>query len=88
MLVRLVAAITLLSLVIAGWNRQHRPYEESLVSVAGWFAYSFEMYEKDACATADGERVRRTGSDEVLGGYEHDGHRIFFVRRCRPVALH
>ncbi|MBN8715056.1 MAG: hypothetical protein J0H50_14025 [Xanthomonadales bacterium] len=88
MLVRLVAAITLLSLVIAGWNRQHRPYEESLVSVAGWFAYSFEMYEKDACATADGERVRRTGSDEVLVGYEHDGHRIFFVRRCRPVALH
>lgn len=85
--VRLVAAITLLSLVIAGWNRQHRPYEDSLVSLAGWFAYTFEMYGNDACAMNKGERVRRAGSDAVLVGHERDGRRIFFTRRCTPAAF-
>ena len=80
--VRVVAAITLLTLVTAGCNRQHRPYEDSLVSLAGWFTYTFEMYSNDACARKKGEHVRRAGSDTVLVGYERDGRRIFFARRC------
>lgn len=38
-------------------------------------------------ADARGERVRRAGSDAVLVGHERDGRRIFFTRRCTPVAF-
>lgn len=84
MFMRLVAAITLFVLIIGAWQRQHDDYESRLAKVASWFAYTFEMYPKDACIRNKGERVRRYGSDQALVGAEQNGKRAFFVRRCTP----
>lgn len=82
MLARTAAAVVLFALVFAGWDRQHRPYEESLSALAGWFAFTFEMYGNDPCVRTEGERVRRVSADDVLVGYEQHGRRIFSTRRC------
>jgi hypothetical protein len=82
MLARMTAAVVLFALVFAGWDRQHRSCEESLSSLAGWFAFTFEMYGNDPCVRTEGERVRRVNADDVLVGYQQDGKRIFFARRC------
>src|SRR3546814_1253 len=83
--VRLVAAIILFSLVLGGWDKQHRPYEQSLNSLAGWFAFSFEMYRNDPCVRNKHERVRRIG-DDVLVGHQQNGAPIFRIRHCKLVT--
>lgn len=84
MMARLMAAITLFVLIIHAWQKQHASYESRLTSAASWFAYTFEMYGNDACVRYKGERVRRIESDEALIGYERNGQRAFFARRCEP----
>ncbi|MDH5835318.1 hypothetical protein [Luteimonas kalidii] len=82
MMTRLLAAITLFSLIISGWKKQHEPYESHLNSVAGWFVYTFEMYSNDGCVQRLGERIHHAGPGEVFVGYRHEGRAIFFKRRC------
>lgn len=81
---RLMAAITLLVLAVHVWNEHHVPYESGLTTTASWFAYNFEMYEKDPCSRSTRERVRRINPGQALIGSERDGRRAFFVRQCSP----
>jgi hypothetical protein len=87
MLVRLAAAITLFVLIINTWKEQNKPYEARLVSVASWFAYTFEMYGNDPCARHKAEHVRRIESGQALVGIERSGKRAFIVRRCEPAIF-
>lgn len=87
MFARLMAAITLLVLTVHVWNEQHPSYESGLTTTASWFAYTFEMYEKDPCVRNTHERVRRINPGQALIGSERDGQRAFFVRQCSPSAF-
>lgn len=87
MLARTTAAVVLFALVFAGWERQHRSYEESLSLLAGWFALTFEMYGNDPCVRTGGERVRRVDAGDILVGYAQHGRRTFSTRRCEVNAL-
>lgn len=81
-LLRLVAAVCMISVATDVWNSTQREYSRALESVASSFIYYFEMYPKDSCVGSTTDRAKRINETELVVGQRINGNLSFVIKSC------